>query len=179
MVTIGNNPKKLVGNVEFSGGVIVYDINEKISEKGEKINCVWTNAGYFEYPDQQLLLLDGVERVCTFVKGVENYTDDKKEPGTLQITGFTKGRCDLAASEQFMGVAVTGDERDYSNFTLNAMNNFPNAISTFNANINVPENLLDLTDKVVKHNGLPTSQNRGTYINKPAPPPKNIININI
>lgn len=49
---------KIIGNLEFNG-VEVLKSEVKTNEKGEKVNCVWTDAGYFEYKDQPLEIFPG------------------------------------------------------------------------------------------------------------------------
>ena len=57
---MGNGPTGIViiGNLEFNGvKVLKSDVKKTLT--GENLNCVWTDAGYFEYKDQPLLLCPG------------------------------------------------------------------------------------------------------------------------
>ena len=49
---------KVIGNLEYNG-VLVLKSEVKTNEKGENVNCVWTDAGYFEYKDQPLEIFPG------------------------------------------------------------------------------------------------------------------------
>ncbi len=61
-----------IGNMEFNG-VKVLKSEVKKTESGENLNCVWTDAGYFEYKDQPLMHVPGYKTPVAKAIGYKFY----------------------------------------------------------------------------------------------------------
>jgi len=67
-----------IGNMEFNG-VKVLKSEVKKTESGENLNCVWTDAGYFEYKDQPLEIGYGTSKPVAKVIASRQYGPSKLE----------------------------------------------------------------------------------------------------
>lgn len=68
----GNLGEPPVGGVSYGAGITIGKKKVRYDENGRKLNCVWTNAGYLEYPDQP--------SGQASIQIVKNYVDGQNNP---------------------------------------------------------------------------------------------------
>lgn len=106
---MGNN---VIGGVKFDG---VKVLKSEIKGTGNnKTFCVWTDAGYMEYKEQQKNQNGFYDTAVHSVK----YTDTVNQKA-LFISDFTNGTIFLDSKNYQGGIGITGKDEG---FTLNAKN---------------------------------------------------------
>ncbi|MBQ4113824.1 hypothetical protein IJD34_00300 [bacterium] len=155
----GEIGEQYIGNVRFSG-VEIKRSERKTTEEGS-INCVWTDAGYFEFKDQPLWVQDGLARVHSQVQKV-TFSDSKDEECLLSILRLTEGKFKFDPEINYVGVSHLGDtDRDYSSFTIDAGDGKKEYISTSHSNVNI---VSDEEDVVTRTNYAWGIQKDNVYI---------------